>query len=286
MSGRGFGRGQSDDQKSRARLGGRGRGSTVLPKADKGGKFVGCSADLPTLDFGGAVKDNKPIEFLQLLGEYVALHYSPPICQAFWTTPPAYGAEDPVPVLPDVIPNNNVGKAMLAEYNNDHKEWKSDLKKYNEHKMVVFSLVYTQLSESSRSEVQDDNEWVELSNARDLLYLIRRIRATHIARQSGNPGMDKERVRMAWANMRMQSNENSFEFRKRVENHQLQRTSVGLPIIPESELVIGILNKLDMSRYAQLTKAYFENERRNIAVLPPLSGTCQSIQHYLRARAS
>ena len=65
--------------------------------------------------------------------------------------------------------------------------------------------------------------------------------------------MDRARVRMSWANMRMQTNENSFEFRKRVENHQLQRASVGLPIIPESELVIGILNKLDMSRYAQLS---------------------------------
>jgi hypothetical protein len=38
-------------------------------------------------------------------------------------------------------------------------------------------------------------------------------------------------------------------------------------------LVIGILNKLDMSRYAQLTKDYFDNERRGIAVIPPLSGT-------------
>ena len=181
---------------------------------------------------------------------------------------PEFGTEDPVPVLPDVIPKNNVGKAMLAEYNNDHKEWKSDLKKYTEHKKVVFSLVYTQLSESSRSEVQDNLQLLELSNARDLLYLIRRIRATHIARQSGNPGMDSERVRMSLANVRMQTNENSFEFRKRVENHQLQKASVGLPIIPESELVIGILNKLDMSRYAQLSKDYFDNERQEYCGAP------------------
>ena len=274
MSGRGFGRARSDDQQNKFRRWVmKGRGPNISTKAEKDSKLVGGSADLPTLDFGGALKDNRPIEFLQLMGEYVALHYSPPICQAFWSTPPEFGTEDPVPVLPDVIPNNNVGKAMLAEYNNDHKEWKSDLKKYTEHKKVVFSLVYTQLSESSRSEVQDDLQWLELSNARDLLYLIRRIRATHIARQSGNPGMDRERVRMSWANMRMQTNENSFEFRKRVENHQLQRASVGLPIIPESELVIGISYKLDMSRYAQLSKDYFDNERRNIAALPLLSGT-------------
>jgi hypothetical protein len=145
------------------------------------------------LDFGGAPKDNKPIEFLQLMGEYVALHYSKQICQAFWSTSPAFGADVLAPVLPDVIPNTNVGKALLAEYTNDHKEWKADLKKYEEHKMVVYSLVYTQLSESSRVEHKEDLQWLELSNARDLLYLIRRIRATHIARQSGNPGMDKER---------------------------------------------------------------------------------------------
>ena len=84
------------------------------------------------------------------------------------------------------------------------------------------------MTESSRVELKEDLQWLELSNARDLLYLIRRVRATHIARQSGNPVMDKERVRMIWANMRMQSNENSYEFRKRIEYHQLQMSSVGL----------------------------------------------------------
>ena len=171
MSRRGFGRVRSDDQKKKNRRWViKGRGPNISTKVEKDSKFVGGSADLPTLDFRGAMKDDRPIEFLQLMGEYVALNYLPPICQAFWSTPPAFGTEDPVPVLPNVIPNNNVGKAMLAEYNNDHKEWKSDLKKHTEHKKVVFSLVYTQLSESSRSEVQDDLQWLELSTARDLLY--------------------------------------------------------------------------------------------------------------------
>jgi hypothetical protein len=58
-----------------------------------------------------------------------------------------------------------------------------------------------------------------------------------------------------------------------VEDHQLERASVGLPVIPEDELVIGILNRLDMSRYASLTKDYFENERRGIAELPAASST-------------
>jgi hypothetical protein len=48
--------------------------------------------------------------------------------------------------------------------------------------------------------------------------------------------------------MRQQVPETSFAF-KRIEDYQLQRASVGLEVIPEKELVIGILNRLDISRY-------------------------------------
>jgi hypothetical protein len=96
--------------------------------------------------------------------------------------------------------------------------------------------------------MQDHEDWVDNFKRRDLLYLIGRIRSTHIARQSGNPVKDMERVRMAWANMRMYPNEISFAFRKRVEEYQLERTTVGLEEIPADELIIGILNRLDMSR--------------------------------------
>ena len=131
--------------------------------------------------------------------------------------------------------------------------------------------MYGQLSESTRTEIKDDEEWTVAYNTRDLLYLIGRIRSTHIARQSGNPGQDKERVQQLWSQLRMFSYETSFSFRKRVEDHQLERASVGLPVIPEDELVIGILNRLDMSRYATLAKDYFDNERRGIAGLPAAS---------------
>ena len=66
----------------------------------------------------------------------------------------------------------------------------------------------------------------------------------------------------------MQATETSFAFRKRVEDYQLERTSVGLPEIPDEELVIGILNRLDMARYTSLVKDYLDNERRGIAELP------------------
>ena len=242
-------------------------------KADRELKFKGSNQELPSLNFGAPLKDNKPIEFLQTMGEHAAIHYKPSICRAFWSNPPEYGEEDEEPLLPDDIPAGNLGKAILSEYQNDHKEWKAESKKIREHKMAVFALVYSQLSESSRGEVQDHEEWEEAYLERDLLFLISRIRATHIARQSGNPGQDRERIQTAWSNLRMQTNETSFAFRKRVEDHQLERLAVGLPLIPEEQLVVGLLNRLDMSRYAQLVRDYFDNERRGIAELPAVSST-------------
>ena len=147
------------------------------------------------------------------------------------------------------------------------------MKRLEEHIRAVFGLVYSQLSDSSRSEVQGHEDWDANFNIRNLLYLITRIRATHVARQSGNPEQDKERVRNGWATMRMQPNESSFGFRKRVEDYQLERSPVGLPIIPDGELIIGILNRLDMSRYASLEKDYLDNERRGIATQPVIPST-------------
>ena len=246
MSGRGLERHPRGFQ----RRGGRGRGST--PPAREAlkteTKFKGSNPDLPSLNYGAAFKENRPIEFLQLFGEHCAINFKACIAQAFWTTPPQFGIEDEEPEMADPIPNTNLGKAMLADYTNDRKEWKLETKKIAEHKRAVFSLVYAQLSESSRSEVQDHEEWETSFVERDLLYLIGRIRATHIARQSGNPAQDMERVRSTWALMRMYPQETSFAFRKRVEDYQLERSSVGLPAIPADELIIGILNRLDMSR--------------------------------------
>ena len=271
------GRGIDKDQRGRRKWGGRGRGRGSPPPAHEAHKsepkFKGSNPDLPTLNYGAAPKENRPIEFLQLFGEHCAINYKSCIAQAFETSPPAFGEEEEEPVLPDQIPNTNAGKAILAEYTNDRKEWKLQTKKIEEHKKAVFALVYAQLSESSRSEVKDHEDWADGYAARDLLYLIRRIRATHIARQSGNPAQDMERVRTNWATMRMLPHETSFAFRKRVEDYQLERTSVGLPAIPDDELIIGILNRLDMSRYASLVKDYLDNERRGIAELPELPST-------------
>jgi hypothetical protein len=84
--------------------------------------------------------------------------------------------------MPDPIPNTNAGKALLADYTNDRKEWKADAKKTRDQKRYCFAKVLANLSESSRREIQDDEDWEESFAQSDLLYLIRRIRATHIAR--------------------------------------------------------------------------------------------------------
>ena len=268
------GRGRENDRRGRQGRGGRGhrRGSPPpareAPKQEP--KFKGSNSELPSLNYGASFKENRPIEFLQLFGEHCAINYKSSIAQAFWTSPPEYGEEEEEPVMPESIPTTNAGKVILAEYTNDRKERKLEAKKILEHKRQVFALVYAQLSESSRSEVE---EWEDVFFERNLLFLIERIRATHIARQSGNPNQDMERVRSNWANLRMFSHETSFVFPKKVEDYQLERTSVRLPEIPDNELVIGILNRLDMNRYATLVRDYLDNERRGIAELPELPST-------------
>ena len=155
------GRGIEKHPRGLQRRGGRGRGSPPpareAPKAEA--KFKGSSPDLPSLNYGAAFKENRPIEFLRLFGEHCAINFKSCIAQAFWTSPPAFGLAEVEPEMPDPIPNNNFGKAILADYTNDKKEWKLETKKIAEHKRAVFALVYAQLSESSRSEEQDHVDW-------------------------------------------------------------------------------------------------------------------------------
>ena len=121
MSGRG----------NRQGLRGRGRGACrgkspqeAQAKTEREPQFRGSNSELPSLSFGASLEENKPIDFMQTMGEHVAIHYKPSICHAFWSTPPEYGEEDEEPTLPEDIPAGNVGKAILSEYQNDHKDWK------------------------------------------------------------------------------------------------------------------------------------------------------------------
>ena len=111
------GRGQERDPRGRRKWVGRGRGSTqpASEALKSETKFKGVNPDLPYLNYGAAHKENRPIEFLQLFGEYCAINFKAPIAQAFWTSPPVYGEIEIEPIMPDPIPNTNVDKAMLAD---------------------------------------------------------------------------------------------------------------------------------------------------------------------------
>ena len=124
MSGRGHGRGP----RGQGRGAGRGRHSPTVghSRSDREPNFKGSNTDLPRLNFGASGKENKPIEFLQTMGEHVAIKYIAPICFAFWSTPPAYGIEEEEPEMPDDIPAGNTSKVVLAEYLSDHKHWKTE----------------------------------------------------------------------------------------------------------------------------------------------------------------
>jgi hypothetical protein len=81
MSGRGHGRGPRGQRR------GEGRGRHTPPanhaRHDREPKFKGVNPDLPTLNFGASVKENKPIEFLQLMGEYILSISSRPFALPF-----------------------------------------------------------------------------------------------------------------------------------------------------------------------------------------------------------
>ena len=230
------------------------------------GKFLGANEQLPSLDYG--TSECNTIRFLKLMGEYSAVNYKRIIAEVFYNVPPSYGEMNAEPEFPDPLEEGAVGKGQMSEYLSDKKEWKLEVKKIDEQQQSLFAQTLGQLSESSRSEIEDDEDWEEAFVSRDLVYLVTRIRATHIAHQSGNPRQDKERVRNKWLALRMQPQETSFSFRQRVQDYQTERVSVGLDLLPEEDLVIGIINRLDMSRYASLVKDFLDNERRGISELP------------------
>ena len=73
-------------------------------------KFKGSKSELPSLNYGAAFKENRPIEFLQLFGEHCAINFKACIAQAFWTTPPQFGVEDEEPDPQYQSWKSNVGR--------------------------------------------------------------------------------------------------------------------------------------------------------------------------------
>ena len=222
------------------------------------------------MNYGSRI-DNA-INFFEKIGEHVAREYKDGLAQIFWTSPPAYGAPPEEPIIPDEVEPGHVGKAIMSEYLSDKKEWKSDMKKIEEQKKTIFSVVLGQLDESSKAEIRDHEDWDSKFLEKDLEFLVIRIKATHIAHQTGNSSQDKERTRNKWTSIRMGAQESVFAFRKRIEDYQQERVAVGLAIIPEDELVIGIINRLDMARYASVVNEYLSSASSSYRSSPHLCG--------------
>ena len=172
------------------------------------------------------------------------------IAEAFLSIPPVFGTTAPAPTYPDIDPDadlTHVDRANINVWLNEQKSWSNEESKLRNDKLTAFSIVYGQILQESRCEIEDHVDWAENFASRNLIYLITRIRATHIALQSGNILQDQERVRAKWSNMRMTSDQSSFSFWKEVDEYQLERIAVGLAIIQNSDLIIGILNRVDTS---------------------------------------
>ena len=196
---------------------------------------------------------------MRILWEHCAVTFKASIAEAFLSVPPAFGTTDPQPEYPDIDPDadlTHVERASINVWLNDQKIWSSEDSKLRNDKLTAFSVVYGQLSPDSRCEIEDHADWLENFASRNLLYLINRIRATHIAVQSGNIQQDQERVRTKWYNMRMRPDQPSYMFRREVDEYQLERVAVGLEPIPASELIIGILNRVDQARYGHVRRTY------------------------------
>ena len=245
-------------------------GGTSKTSAGIISKFLGLNTELPTLDYG-SLTNNKPVEFLRRLGEHCAVTYKAPISEAFLSVPPAYGDSPEGPEYPDIDPDadlTHVERSHIQVWLNDQRNWSAEELRLKNDKLKAFAVVYGQLSESSRCEIEDDAGWTEAFSSRDLIYLISRIRATHIAVQSGNLQQDQERVRTKWYNMRMSPSQSSYSFRREVDDYQMERMAVGLEPIPEGELVIGILNRIDQARYGHVRLKFLENQRLNVGIFP------------------
>jgi hypothetical protein len=262
------------------RAGGRGFGQQRPAAESTSPSAKGIDSALPFLTWTGNNKDNKSIDFLRLFGEYCDVHMKASIGPAFSSVPPAFGPFDIEPIVPVAVRETPLSTIVVQEYLHLKKFWLTEKRTAELQRLSTFSLVWSRLSESSRSELSEDEHWEAKFNSKDLLYLITRIRSTHIAHKSGNPAQDKERTRRIWADMFMNPSESSFTFRTRIENYQLERQAVGLSKIPDDELIIGIINRLDIYRYGELVRNYLSNDARDIAPLPTeLSKLWTDIKH-------
>ena len=135
---------------------------------------------------------DQPIEFLRIIGEYCAVKYHHIIANVFRSTTPDYCVENGEPIYPaleNAEKPNQFEKTVIAGCISDMKDWNADQKKIKDDKVIVYALVMGQLSDSSRGEVKDV-DFDKNYSSHNLIHLIERRRASHIAVQSGNARQD------------------------------------------------------------------------------------------------
>ena len=120
---------------------------------------------------------------------------------AFSSVPPAFGPFDEEPIAPVAVCDTALSTIEVQEYLHLKKLWISEKLTAESQRLSTFSLVWRRLSDSSRSELTEDAEWTAKFNSKDILYLITRIRSTHIAQRSRNPAQEKESTRRVWSDM-------------------------------------------------------------------------------------
>lgn len=107
---------------------GRGRGRSGIPPPHflsvvKQETFNGIEIILPVLNYGGPHKDNRPIEFMASVGEYIGVKYKSTIAPAFWNIPPAFDAYETEPIAPMQIDNQPTFTTIIQEYLHVKKHW-------------------------------------------------------------------------------------------------------------------------------------------------------------------
>ena len=68
--------------------------------------------------------------------------------------------------------------------------------------------------------------------------------------------------------MKQTSDQSGYLFRRGDEDYQIERVAVGLEPLPDSKLVIGILDRLDQERFGHVRMQFLENQRLNVGAFP------------------
>jgi hypothetical protein len=200
------------------RAGGRGFGqqrpsAQSAPTTDKGSESA-----LPFLTWGYS-KENKSIEFLRLFGEYCDVHMKASIGPAFSSVPPAFGAFDVEPLLPTAVGETPLSTIVVQEYLHMKKFWLTEKRTAELQRLSTFSLVWSRLSDSSRSELAEDELIIGIINRLDMHHYGELVR-NYLSNEARDIAPLPTELSKLWTDInecsQIQRSDNSFSFGKRI----------------------------------------------------------------------